>query len=615
MRQTTKKVLRGIGLIGPIGLILLAQEVFGLSVEFDIQPRAVRVGEPAICSFTIRGMENPPAPALPPLQGFQASSVGTERSFSFGTGGKDSAVTYRYQLLPLQPGRFRIGPFQYTAGGETAQVPAVDIEVVPPEGRAEGGDAQPQWSELLFAVLRADRTNVYHQEIFDIYLSIYSRGLNLARDIALMNLPASGLAVQPFQEVGSTREVVNNQIYDVRRFRAKAQALTAGDFKLSPNVRVGIVVPRERRRSRDPFGGMFDDSFFDSFFNRAQTQPVDIAPKPVEITVAPLPAPNRPEGFGGAVGRFAFDAQVKPTEVSAGDPVTLSLQLAGVGNLENAQPPRVADGPAFKTYEAKLVSKQISEAEGAGRKLFEQVLIPRSENVTEVPALAFSYFDPTEGAYKTLTRGPFPLVVHPASNAAARLVQAPADETGARTMLLGTDIVYLKPAPTRWRRTAEPRFYATKGFLALQLVPILAMATVLVSVRRRETLARDVARARRQRAPRSARAGIRLAEQALKAGDRRAFYDALAQALAAYFGDRLNLSPGEVTPDIVLRALERGGLEASKLDALHELFGKCEEARFAGAAAFKVGADEADRLASELNELHWILKACERTRL
>ena len=39
------------------------------SVSFDIQPRALRVGEAAQCVITVRGADNPSAPALPPMDG------------------------------------------------------------------------------------------------------------------------------------------------------------------------------------------------------------------------------------------------------------------------------------------------------------------------------------------------------------------------------------------------------------------------------------------------------------------------------------------------------------------------------------------------------------------
>ncbi|MFH0952764.1 MAG: BatD family protein [Verrucomicrobiota bacterium] len=587
----------------------------GGSVEFDIQPRVLRVGEVAICSITVRDVDNPPAPALPPIQGFQISMAGTERSFSFGSAGKGSSVTFRYQFLPLQTGKFTIGPFAYTLQGQTENLPAIELQVLAPESAAPSAQgAQPEWSELLFAEVSVGETNIYSQQVFDLKFSIFSRGLNLAGDMSLLNMPTAGLTLQPFQELPITREVVRNQIYDVRRFRCRAQALSAGTFKLAPTVRVGLLIPRERRR--DPFFGGFDDSFFDAFFGRTQAKPVDLVPQPIELVVHTLPSEGQPPNFSGAVGRFSFDTQVKPTELSAGDPITLTMQISGEGNLENLSAPQVLAGDNFKVYEPRLASKNIDESQAAGTKVFEQVVIPRSQEVTNLPALTFAYFDPSKGAYETVTRGPFALTVHPSSNAAAKMIQAPANLPEARTILLGTDIVYLKPAPARWTHVTERAWYDRPLFLALQLVPAMATAFLFLSVRRRERLARDVALARRQRAPRTARAAVKKAEAAIARSERQAFFEAVWEALASYFGDRLNLSPGEVTGDAVMDALIQARMDDSARDQVRQLFETCERERFgqAGGAAVMTPADKAAS-AELLAVLNRVLRSCERIRL
>ena len=582
------------------------------SVDFDIQPRALRVGEAASCTFTVRGIANPPTPGLPPIQGFQSSFAGTQQSYSFANGQQDNSVTFTYQLVPLQVGKCSIGPFTYATPDQSFNLPAVAIEVVPPEGSPTQGNAQQDPSELLYAVLSTDQTNIYNQQVFDIVLSIYSQGLNIGNNISLMNMPASGLSLQQFQELQGSREIVNNRAYDVRRFRAKAQALTAGTFKLEPVLQIPLLVQRDRRA---PPG--FDGSFFDDFFGTVRAQPVNITPKPLEIVVKSLPPEGQPPGFAGAVGKFKFEVQVKPTDLNAGDPVTLTVQIEGEGNLENISAPQFIAGDDFKVYEPRLVSKDVGANRGGGRKTFEQVLIPRSEKVNMLPALMFSYFDPAKGAYDTITRGPYPLVIHPSSNAIARMLQAVPAQPEASTIILGTDIVYLKPAPTHWTQAGDRPWYLHRIFLASQLIPLLAIGLIFFSVTRREQLAGDIALARRHQAPRSARVGLRKAENALSAGDQKAFYEAVWETLASYFGNRLNLSPGEVTGDAVLGALVKGGLNPATLDQVREIFSLCEQERFGYGQSRTASITDQDKKARSdlLSHLNHALKECERIRL
>jgi len=599
-------------LIGGAALAAAAgQAAFAVTADMDVNPRAVSVGESAICNMTVHGLDNPPPPSLPAVPGLQISPVGTERSWSMGPGGQDSSVSFRFRVLPLQAGKFSIGPIAYEAEGQRMDIPAVELEAVDQGAAATSDGGGSPIADLLFATISAQPTNVYIQQVFDVVLCIYSRNITLGRDVELGNMPASGLSLPPFQEMGSTREVVRNQIYDVRRFRCKAQALTAGAFTLEPNIRVQVVVPRDRRRM-SPFDDLFNDPFGNPFMGRYQTQAVDLRAEPVVLNVQPLPPADGVPGFAGAVGRFAFDVQVKPTEVSAGEPVTLSMQIGGVGNIENISPPAIAAGPDFRLYEPRQVSRDIDGARSGGRVLYEQVVIPRSDTNAQLPALSFSYFDPELGRYETVTRGPFDLVVHPATNGAGRVIQAAADVPEARTMILGSDIVYLKPPPPRWPRPGNaPSIRAV--FWGVQAVPALAVLGLFLAARRREQMSRDVARARRARAPRSARPALHRAEKAL-AGDRRGeFVDALQEALAAYLGNRLNLPAGAVTPDVIMARLEKSALPADGIARARDLLAFCERERY-GQGSGHVEGDRA-LLAARLEGLRGILKACERVRL
>ena len=201
-------------------------------------------------------------------------------------------------------------------------------------------------------------------------------------------------------------------------------------------------------------------------------------------------------------------------------------------------------------YEPKLAKQEMAKDQSQGLKAFEQVIIPRSEQASELPSLRFSYFDPVNKKYTTLTRGPFPLQVIAAPDSGLRTVESTQAPWNATTRPLGRDIVYLKDAPEAWSLKGQASWYTAPTFVAVQAIPLLLLGIVSLLARRRDTLADDVAKARRLHAPKSAREGLRRARTALSKNDKKDFYEALWDALASYFGDRLNLGPGDVTQDI-----------------------------------------------------------------
>lgn len=564
------------------------------SVAFDIQPRLARVGEPLQATLTVRGIQNPSNPGFPQLDGFDIQ--GSSQNLSIENGAV--SVTFSYTLIPRRTGRFSIGPFTYSIGDKNYDLPAVDLQIV------EATAPPPGQGEDVFAVLEPSTTNLYVQQVFDLVLKVYvSTRLRLANIGSLQGMPAQ-LQLRTGGELNTIRESIDGQIYDVRRIVLRAQPLTSGLFELKEVAAQGEFASSRRRR------GPFGDDFIDSFFNAVQTEARSIPIRPLVLNIRPLPESGRPAGFSGAVGQFTFEASCQPLEVAAGDPLNLRVRLAGQGNIANVQPPAFALGDGFKVYEGRLQTENVDASAARGEKVFEQVVIPKSTDVKEIPALSFSYFDPAADAYRTITRGPFPLVVKPGAQAqAAVFAPSGASVTPTAATTLGSDIVYLKPAPRRWSDLRARPWFAHPAFLAAQALPALLTLGTWLVVRRRQALRTDIRRARRLAAPRVARAALTRARTVAGQGDARALHEALWEAMSLYFGNRLNLAPGEVSAERVLAAFGTA-LSADDAKRLRSLFETGERARFGGPAHANPS-----ELGAHIEDLETLMRLCERIRL
>ena len=107
-------------------------------------------------------------------------------------------------------------------------------------------------------------------------------------------------------------------------------------------------------------------------------------------------------------------AKASPLEVTVGDPVTLNIQLSGEGTVDSLTLPKLA-WPGFKSCEPSISSEQADPLGLSGTKVFEQVIIPENDSITEVPKIELAYFNPEEETYMTLSQGPFPLKVNPSA--------------------------------------------------------------------------------------------------------------------------------------------------------------------------------------------------------
>lgn len=564
-------------------------------VTMEVQPQVIRLNESATLKLNFHDLNPAQAPGEPDIIGFDVDYVGQEQHFQITNGRQERRLSFNYRLQPRSTGQFRIGPFNVSLNGQTLELAPVTVEVLPAAGTSAGSNPQTV-DDLVFARLHIPRDKVYLHERFDVELHLYFRGIQLDRGIQLLNLPSTGLNLEDIQEIGATREAFNGEIYEVRRFRMKASALTAGTIELAPVLRANVLVRRERQR--DPFFGGFDE-----FFGRRETQPLTVTATPVTISILPLPPDNRPEGFGGAVGQFNMELGVEPTEMMAGEPVTLTLRISGRGNFDALSMPSLNLGDAFRSYEPKLVET------GSDHKVFEQVFIPRSDSVTEIPVVRFSWFDPEAGQYRTLERGPVPLQVRAGNATSPRLVQAPGTGSGPGKEPLGIDIVDLKRSPASL--DALDRHAHTAISPVVHTLPILALGGIAFLMGQHRKLHADVRRHRRSMAPRSARAALRIAEGALERKDIPGFHQALWQAMADYVAHRANLEQGQVTPSLMISRLQSGGLDPATAQDLTQLLEQCEEARF----AHRVGDIPENELQARLQRTQDILRRCEKVRL
>jgi hypothetical protein len=179
------------------------------------------------------------------------------------------------------------------------------------------------------------------------------------------------------------------------------------------NLELPVMVRVQDRsaRGRNPFGSMFDDSFFDDFFGRASEKPVTLKTDLAAIKVLPLPTADRPADFSGAVGKFEIRSEATPINASVGEPITLKLTIGGSGNFDRVSTAGVKDSVEFKTYKPSMRFEPADNAGLQGEKVFEQAIVPQSAGEVQIPAVTFSYFDPESRKYVTQKSEPIALKV------------------------------------------------------------------------------------------------------------------------------------------------------------------------------------------------------------
>ena len=555
-------------------LTTVCVNVFAQDVEFtaEVDQNKIVLGASAQLTLTVTGTQDVEEILMPAVDGLDIRYRGPATRISIVNGRYSSFKSFIYSVLPLRTGRFTIPPVSITISGKAYATDSVTIEVTDQEA-SQGTTANLE--DKIFLVLRLPRNEVYLNERLPVKILLFVVTDLSVADVRFPEFNQPGVDVAKFGQPQQYDQVVNGARYHIAEFDTHIYPTRTGAMTIGP-VTLDCNIVTKPAGGRAPLGGnLFDDDFFNAFFDRYEKRPTTLKSKTSVLKVLPLPEEDKPADFTGAVGQFDLDISVGPVEVNVGDPITVKMNLGGEGNIKAVQPPAFSKADHFKVYDP-----QIKEENGS--KKLEQVLIPETEQVTEIPAVRFSYFDPTLQRYHTLTKGPFPVTVRKSKIDTGLKVVGPngAGEVAAPVpQVLGQDIVFIKESPGTFYVVRE-RFYRTLPFY-IAVILFLGLWGILYAVcRQTHKIATDVAYARRLLAPKEARRDLREAKRLLAQEDTGKFYDTLFRTLQRYLGNKLHLSAGMVTFEMAHSKLT-GRVAEKWLAEIRHAVDECDAFRYA----------------------------------
>lgn len=572
-------------------LAWLVWPALGATFRASLDPATIYAGQGTTLVLEFEGGEPDDDPVLPRVAGLTFSGAGREQRINFVNGRQSSSLALKYFVNPTQTGRYLIPAITVRVGGQILTSTPLQLTVLLANNRAAPGATGSQLPRALLRI-EVPRTNVFVGELLPVELALYA--IN-PRQYELGQLSAEGCTVGKSERLDTGRVPMNGVLYTRTGTRTTVVPNRAGPMRLGPlKGRVEVLVQTPRRRSGDPF----EDFFNDPFFNRS-SEVVDVTAGTVPIVVLPLPTNDVPPSFTGAVGDYALELSAAPTNVAVGDPVHLRIQVSGKGALDSLTLPSLDTWKGFRVYPAVSRVETTDTLGTTGSKIFEQDIVAENTGVKAIPALTFSFFDPVNAVYVSLTNRPIPLLVRPAGSNRSL---AAAAEPGAPPP---KEIVHIKPRPGVLAQVAPP-LVGRPWFLGLQLLPLLAWLAVWYGRRRREHLAAHPRLVRRQRVARLVREGR--ADLARHAADGNAaeVFVIVFRLLQEQLGERLDLPAASITEAVVEEHLKPRGWPERLLQDVRALFQACNQARYAPAGSVEDLKNLVARVEHTLGELQKI---------
>lgn len=590
------------------------QAAAGLSVEASLSHLAFPVDQGTMLNVTVSGSGRHADIELPEIEGITFTGRGQSSQMSVINGSISASSTNSYLIQAEKPGIYTIPSITVKAGGESAATKSMSFEVTAAAaGKSRpGGTAvspgRPQAGEEVGFIRVSATGDHYPGEIVPVTVKAYFKEKYRTDINSLVNMTGDGVVMPPLREKpAQSRETLRGETYHVLTWETTLAGIKEGSHTLTFSLEASLLVPR-KRSSRSLFGGgslfddpMFNDPFFDSFFGGYERRPVTVTSSPVVFNVVPLPAEGRPQNFSGAIGDFELTVSTDRQEVEIGEPLTLTMAISGRGNFDRVDAPPFPESGDWKTYSPTSTFTDGGDGGMGGTKRFEQAVVARTPEVTEIPPLSFNYFDPVRKEYVTKTSSPIKVQVKasaaqlpapaattaetdPGATAPAISSTSPAVKTAARPQPPQAASLGAGPglglAPIQLQAGKfVPRLaplWQRGWFLAAGGLCLLILLTLLVKEILRRRREKDPERERGRRRKAELRQTLQHLEDARSRGDGAAFLSECRSAIQNHLGPRWHMVPTAVSlADLKARL--------SADSPLLEIFAAADAAAYGGA--------------------------------
>ena len=565
-------------------LILLMAAVMAQAASFTVEaPRQVVEGNKFNVTFVLSNGEGSSfsPPEVSGARLIYGPSVSHSYSSSWVNGKSSSSSSEEYTMIykATQSGKCHIGPATITVGGKRMSTKGITIDVVPvgssqpsqqpqrtPGAPTSYSDPMTQSADKavsgkdLFVRIEMSKPRVYEQQAVVCTIKLYTK-YQVSQFIPTIQPSFDGFLIEeiPMQPSLNKVENYNGEQYMVAILK-KCILYPQQSGKLtitSGNYDVSVV-------QFDTFRSIFGT------ISKPVEKDLKVTSNKATVNILPLPEP-KPASFTGAVGRFSVTADLRPaTGHKTYSAATYRYTISGTGNIKYIKAPEIKFPDQFDVYDPKT-DVQVSDAAGdmSGKVVMDYTFIPQYAGEFDIPAGEFSYFDPDQGRYVTVTVPARHLSV-------AKGEGQPTNHYRMKNM----DIRPIKSGDLGLKKS-HAYIVARWTYWLWFLLPLLALAALLVYYRKQLKERADVRRMRSKRASKVAARRLKAARRFAARDDRNGFYAEMLNALWGYMSDKLSIPVSELSKESINMELERYGIDEPLRQASMELIDKCEFAQYA----------------------------------
>ncbi len=489
---------------------------------------------------------------------------------SWVNGKASYSQAYIYIIKPKRQGTFTIPSASIEYEGKILQSNTVEVTVVSTaEIPKDPNDPTYIASQNVHLTTEISKASPYVGEgIYVVYKLFFSEKVGLS-DWRVNEIPQYNGFWN--QDIEVPRIEAKNVTYKGQKYRSiilkKALLIPqkSGKLTIDPmNMDITVNVPTGRG----------------DFFGNAITRRVNYSTSSARrsVGVKDLPLDGKPEGFTGAVGDYNFTVTASKDILRANETTQIDVEVNGKGNIKLFEIPKITTPSELEVYTPERTDKVRTSSKGLSGKIKDSyTVVPEYKGKYKIPEVNFSYFNPEEEKYITITAEPLIIDVIEGKSLPSNNTNSTVTNNKQNVVTSGNDFRYIANK-TSFVSKQQSDFFKSNLFYTLLLLPFLAIPFGIFIGKKKVERANDITGNRLRKADKLARKYLSQAKKEL--GKKETFYLALEKALHNFLKARLNIETSDISKERISEILRERNVNDSTIAEFVEVLNDCDFARY-----------------------------------
>ena len=294
------------------------------------------------------------------------------------------------------------------------------------------------------------------------------------------------------------------------------------------------------------------------------------------ISPKSLPLEGKPANFTGAVGDFNFDVTLSKGVLKANESSQIKVAVSGKGNLKLFELPEVTTPVELEKYQPERKERVRVNSSGITGSVTDlYTVVPQYKGKYKIPNVSFSYFNPKEKKYHTVTTEDFFVDV-----LEGKELKPLVDSSLVKKQTVvstGKNFRYIQ-IKSSFKTINTDDFFKSNLFYILLLLPLITIPIGIFIAKKNEERSNDIIGNRTRKAERLAKKYLSEAQKQL--GKKEAFYEALERALHNYLKAKLGIETADISKEKITQILENKNIDSSTISQFIEVLKHSDMARY-----------------------------------